>query len=78
MTPQRHLISDISFAAGWVTCTCGKKLHVSTKGREVDGGTDEEPWEPYATVTPDRSGAVIVWLLGAIVAALVVGWLVVR
>jgi hypothetical protein len=40
MTPQRHLISDISFAAGWVTCTCGKKLHVSTKGREVDGGTE--------------------------------------
>jgi hypothetical protein len=32
-------------------------------------GTDE----PYATVTPDRSGMVIVWLLGAIVAALLVG-----
>jgi hypothetical protein len=29
--------------------------------------------EPYATVTPDRSPAVIVWLLGAIVAALLVG-----
>jgi hypothetical protein len=54
---------------------------------------DEEPWEPYATVdlpsfgeqivtkwplNGDRSGAVIVWLLGAIVAALIVGWLVVR
>jgi hypothetical protein len=34
-----HRVSDISFAAGWVTCTCGRKLHVSTKDREVDGGT---------------------------------------
>lgn len=35
--------------------------------------TDEEPW---ATVEDDRrSGGVIVWMLGAIVVAVVVAWL---
>jgi hypothetical protein len=37
---------------------------------------DEEPW-PYAIVEDDaRSGGAIVWMLGAIVAAVVVGVIV--
>jgi len=43
--------------------------------------TDEEPFEPYATVDEERSGAVIVWagvawVLGLVIAAVVVAKLV--
>jgi hypothetical protein len=39
MTPQRHLISDISFAGGWITCSCRKKIKVYRGDSDVDGGT---------------------------------------